>query len=167
MMTRREGFSMFVAIATIIVMAALTALVMSLTGKITKETTDQYRREQAILYAKSYTELAIMAAGANDCLEGFKANTTGSYATVKKGQGYRVLVNIKHIGGDTACPTASQLDSGTNILYAPSRGSSILVDVRVMYKDLDEVDAVLSAGGTITASSPPWRTYFRRTIQRL
>ena len=157
---------MFVAIATIIVMAALTALVMSLTGKITKETTDQYRKEQAILYAKSYTELAIMAAGANDCLEEINANTT-TPTKVIAGEGYGIVVAIKHIGGDTACPTASQLDSGTNILYAPSRGSSILVDVRVRYKDLDEVDAVLNAGGTITASSPPWRTYFRRTIQRL
>jgi hypothetical protein len=160
----REAFSMFVAIATMMIISAVTMLVSSLSGKITKETTDQYRREQAILYAKSYTELAVMAAGTNDCLEHFEANIDGSAAEVKKGQGYRVLVNIRHIGTDnTAC--GSNL-STTPITHSASRNSVIIVDVRVRYRDLDLIDTIQANGESIDGDTA-WRTYHKRSLQRL
>jgi len=158
----RKAFSMFVAIATMMIMGALTLFVTSLSGKITKETTDQYRREQAILYAKSYTEFAIMAASANDCAKNFRGYIDGNQTSVRNGQGYRVLINIRHIGTDIAC--ANTIGS-TSITHEASQGGVILVDVRVQYRDLDLVDTVLSNGGTTAGLT--WRTYRKRSLQRL
>jgi hypothetical protein len=56
-------------------MSAVASLILSMTGKVVKETTTQYRDEQSRLLAKSYTEYAIMAVinydrdAPSDCIE--------------------------------------------------------------------------------------------------
>ena len=55
----KKAFSMITAIFVIVIMSAVTALIMNVTGKTLKETTQQYQKEQAALLARSYTELAI------------------------------------------------------------------------------------------------------------
>ena len=58
----RKAFSMITAIFIIVLMATVGAFILNISAKSVKSTVLQYKREQAILYAKSYTELAIMDA---------------------------------------------------------------------------------------------------------
>ena len=58
----RKAFSMIMAIFVIVLMATVGAFILNLSAKSVKSTLLQYKREQAILYARSYTELAIMTA---------------------------------------------------------------------------------------------------------
>lgn len=157
----RQAFSMFIAIVVVVLMASITALVMSLSGKIVKETTAQYRKEQAMLLAKSYTEFAILAIQghnmqANGCLEtitGIINSTVLNQANpdgANKGEGYKVTVRIQYIGlpADIACAVNTPSTSGD---------TSVLVDVNVRYKDPDAIDV----------ASAPWINFSRRTLQRL
>ncbi|MDM5271237.1 type II secretion system protein [Sulfurovum sp. zt1-1] len=161
MKTQRKAFSLITAIFLIVLMSSIAILVMSLSGKIIKETTGQYKKEQAMLLAKSYTELAIMTVTANDrnatgnCITDINANV-GSNDPTSTGEGYRVRTRISYIGaaGDIqSCADTRELDN-------PSVGNNelnIIVDVYVEYKDITQ--------GDITNS--PWITYHRRTLQKI
>jgi hypothetical protein len=61
----RHAFSMITAIFLIVLLATVAAFILNLSAKTVKDTVLQYKREQAILYARSYTEAAIMKATAN------------------------------------------------------------------------------------------------------
>ena len=61
----RKAFSMIMAIFVILLMATVGAFILNISAKSVKSTLLQYKREQAILYARSYTELAIMTATTN------------------------------------------------------------------------------------------------------
>ena len=153
----RPAFAMITAIFVIMIMASVGAFVMNLSGKMVQETTTQYRREQAILYAKSYTEYAIMAATAQSCIRNINSNIDGNPAQVKAGQGYRVKVEVRYLGTNSGC--TDQI--GPGVLTNP--GTVIVVDVYVRYRDPELPASVLSK---------PWSqylgtTYHRRTIQRL
>ncbi len=151
----RPAFSMITAIFVIVVMASIGAFILNLSGKMVQETSAQYRHEQAILYAKSYTEFAIMAATAKSCVKKISANVDGDQNQVKQGQGYRVEVFVHYIGG---------CDANTSTLtYPNSRANVLRVDTYVRYRDPDDPRSL---------SSIPWSsnhgiTYHRRTIQRL
>ncbi|MGC9350615.1 MAG: type II secretion system protein, partial [Sulfurovum sp.] len=115
---QREAFSLITAIFLIVLMASIAVYVMSLSGKIAKETTAQYKKEQAMLLAKSYTELAIMAVTANDrngtgqCITNINANV-GSNNPIATGEGYQVRTRIAYIGADSdigTCSGTRQLD---------------------------------------------------------
>ena len=81
----RRAFSMITAIFVILIMATVGGFIMNLSGKMIQETTSQYRKEQAILYAKSYTEYAIMAATAQTCIRNISSNIDGTAAQVLQG----------------------------------------------------------------------------------
>ncbi|MDY0402385.1 type II secretion system protein [Sulfurovum sp.] len=157
----REAFSLVTAVFLIALMASIAIYVMSLSGKIVKETTAQYKKEQAVLLAKSYTELAIMTVTANDrnatgqCITDINANV-GSSDPGSSGIGYRVTAHIAYIGAGSDINTCA----GTSILDHPSDGNNdlnLIVDVYVEYKDIIQ--------GDIAAS--PWITYHRRTLQKI
>lgn len=186
----KPAFSLITAIFVIVIMAGLLAMVSNLAGKITKETGAQYRKEQAMLLAKSYTEFAILAIQghqmdnvSNDCLRRFTAdinslkiggtNTNG----VRDGEGYRVEVSMQYIGlrnQGINCPANAFNSTGhksfghhnINSNRTTSNDVSVTVDVYVMYHDMDVIAAIQNAGGTIS-NSTPWVTYHRRTIQKL
>lgn len=61
----RNAFSMLTAIFLIVLLATIAAFILNISAKTVKDTVFQYKREQAILYARSYTEAAIMKASAN------------------------------------------------------------------------------------------------------
>jgi len=157
----REAFSMITAIFVMVLVAAVGAFIMNLSGKIVQETTVQYRKEQAILYAKSYTEFAIMAATAQDCVRGVTANVDGNENDVMEGNGYRVIVQAQYIGNDTPANCSNEL--GGAIAKSSSRGNIILIDTYVHYRDPDHPDS----SKDISWSTNPGTTYHRRTIQRL
>ncbi len=164
----REAFSMFTAIVVLMMMASIAALVFNTAGKITKETTSQYRKEQAMLLSKSYTEFAVLAIqghnmSTNGCLKTITGiiNYTGLDATnnanaSNNGEGYNVRVTLRYIGlpGSVTCSVNSASTSGS---------VSAIVDTYVRYRDPDNPASAESS----TWSNVPWITYHRRTLQKL
>jgi len=158
----RKAFSMITAIFVILLMATVSALVLNVSSKTVKSTTIQYKQEQAILYAKSYTELAIMYATANDPTSGNCAeNINGVIGTnADIGDGYDAQVRIGYIGNGLACSTSRELNDQTISIATPNE-LQIIVDVYIRYRD----PSVIAAWGTSTGA--PWVTYHRRTLQKL
>jgi len=169
----RRAFSMMMAVFVMVLMMGITVLVFNISSKITTATLTQYQKEQAILLAKSYTEYAIMAAGANDSRSGDCVETiTGdvgnivlgknSKGDVDGGQGYRVEVNIGYIGNGVTCSDNHILsDDGTIVTRVNGNELSpnIIVDVYVRYRAVNTHKN--------NKDMPPWVTYHRRTIQKL
>ena len=153
----RKAFSMLIAITALVLIAFLSSIVLSLSGKMIKETTNQFQHEQAQLYAKSFTEYAIMALTANErnstCLEDINS-TIGTPAT---GNGYQIRVHMSFIGNGTGlgdvskCSSNRQLSNSVTTIRSPL---SAIIDVYVEYKDPDN-------------TSGAWFTYHRRTLQKI
>ncbi|HID35851.1 MAG TPA: type II secretion system protein [Ghiorsea sp.] len=154
----RKAFSLLTALVVIVLMATVAILTMSMTGKIVKGTTTQFRKEQAVLIAKSYTELAIMAVTANDrsidCMEDIDAtNVLGTNSA--NGEGYRVRTRISYIGGASEdFSKCSGLRVLNNTVVTPASSLNIIVDTYVEYRELDN-------------TTSPYITYHRRTLQKI
>ena len=149
----RKAFSMITAIFVIVIMATIAILVMNLSGKSVHSTTTQYQRAQAMLYAKSYTEFAILAVTAHDrgtnCVETIK----GSIGNINQG-GYAIRTHIAYIGPGSEignCSGSRQLSTNVTTVATPL---TLIVDDYVDYKDLDNTSA-------------PKITVHRRTIQKI
>ena len=146
---KRKAFSMFTAIVIIILMSTVAMLVMSLSGKLVKETTAQYQREQAFLLANSYTEYAVMAVTANDRSAG---NCLSSiFGTI---DGYSARIHIAYIGSPAiigTCEGTRKLSEGVITNNTPL---TIIIDAYIDYDDLD------NPGGSKI-------TYHRRTVQKI
>ena len=174
----RKAFSMITAIFVIVIMATVAMLVFSTSGKIVKESTIQYRKEQAMLLAKSYTELAVMAvmdhnrSASNSCIEDINGavnalipGATPVSGANTNGTGYDVETKIYYLGNSLPCTTTRILNSSTSIQTdynnttpTPSDAlAAIIVDVYVKYKDPDVPNP----------ASSPWITYHRRTLQKI
>ncbi len=157
---KRPAFSMIMAIFVIVLISTIGAFIMNLSGKMVQETTSQYRKEQAILYAKSYTEFAIMAATSEPCVNKITASLDGTQDEVKEGIGYFVDVRINYLGSNSTCPnqigtaSISTLDAISNV---------IIIDTYVRYRD----PASIAAKNGSAWSVDPGITYYRRTLQRL
>lgn len=135
----KKAFSMVTAIVTIVIMASLTALIMGVTGKTIKATTQQYQKEQASLLARSYTELALLYVSSYDritnanCMENISAHFGPTYPN-----GYDIETKIHYIGQEsslTGCGTAITKLNGTTGF---DNTMSIIIDVYVHYRDLDD-----------------------------
>ena len=158
--TSRKAFSMITAIFMILLMSTVAIFIFNLSGKIVKETTNIYQKEQAVLIAKSYTELAIMTVMANDrngtsvCVDSLNG-VVGPAGASTNGQGYQVRTRIGYIG--STADIASCV--GTRQFGNPASGNelNIIVDVYVEYKDISQA----------TPSTSPWITYHRRTLQKI
>ena len=154
--SNRKAFSLLTALFVIVLMATVAMLVMNMTGKMVKETTTQYQREQAALLAKSYTEYAIMAVTANDrttnnCLSDIDGTVGSNPAS---GNGYRIRARIAYIGHNAevgSCPATRVFSSS---VVEPNSPLNIIVDVYVEYKEADNTSA-------------PWVTYHKRTLQKI
>jgi len=152
----RKAFSMITAIFVIVIMASIGALVVSTSAKIVKTTTAQYQHEQAILYAKSYTEFAVMAVTANDWTSDCTQDITGTIGTSNTtGDGYRIRTRISYIvdGGQidtTSCDATRVLSTNVQTTSTPL---TIIIDAYVDYKDPD--------------NTAQWRTVHRRTVQKI
>jgi len=169
---------MLMAIAVLVIVSLISMLVLNLSGKVTKATTLQYRQEQAILLAKSYTELAMMTVLnydrnlSNNCVEtvsgvvnnlipgGSVANGVSS----TNGGGYQVTAKIYYLGNNLPCSSSRILNQNPIVTdYADGNNTrngdvaAILIDVKVQYKDPDAADP----------SASPWITYRHQTLQKI
>ncbi len=160
MYKQRKAFSLLTAIFLILLMGSVAGFVMSLSGKMVKETTSMYQKEQAVLLAKSYTELAIMTVMSNDrngtgnCISDI-TGVVGATGASTNGEGYYVETRIAFIGSATdigSCYGVRQLGNP-----AAADDLNIIVDVYVRYKDINSP----------TPASSPWVTYHRRTLQKI
>jgi Tfp pilus assembly protein PilV len=152
----RKAFSMLTAIIVIVLMSTVALLIMNMSGKLVKETTAQYQREQAILLANSYTEYAIMAVTANNravnCLQTIQG-AMGDATIANPNNGYRIRTQIAYIGTAAVIGTCA----GTRKLGIHTNTDlplTIIVDTYVDYNDLDNPGA-------------PNMTYHRRTVQKI
>ena len=153
----REAFSMITAIFVILIMASVAAFVLNLSGKIVKSTTTQYQHEQAELYAKSYTEYAILAVTGHNRSSGCLEDINGSIGSPSTGNGYQIHTHIAYIVNGNELTTFTCNDPArilsTNVTE-PSTPMSILIDAYVDFKDPDN-------------PSGPWLTVHRRSIQKI
>ena len=178
----KKAFSMITAIFVIVVMATVSSLIMNISGKTIKATTQQYQKEQAQLLARSYTELAILYAihydrnTNGDCLE-----TITDHFGAAGNDGYDIRINIKYIGNDTlldgctktilADGTVGTADNAThtatwvdnNITNGGINSTiSLVIDTYITYRDFDDPtnsDADLTNDRVIS--------FHRRTLQKL
>jgi len=169
---------MFVAIAVLVIVSLISMMVLNLSGKTVKATTIQYRQEQAILLAKSYTELAIMTVlnydrnASNDCVETVQGvvnnlipgGTVPSGVSSTNGGGYQVTAQIYYLGNNLPCSSTRILNTTPIVTdYADGNGTrngdvaAVLIDVKVQYKDPDAADPANS----------PWITYRHQTLQKI
>ena len=154
----RKAFSMVMAIFVILILATVAMVVLNMTASTVKNTTMQYRQEQAALYAKSYTELAIMTVtdynrAANvRCVETINSNIP-NLASYNDGSGYQTTVNIYYIGNGLPCTPARVLNGANIPSVVAGAAPYVIIDTDVRYMD------------TSTSASPI--TYHRRTLQKI
>lgn len=150
----RKAFSMVTAIFVILILATIAVLSLNMVASTAQSTTMQYRKEQAQLYAKSYTELAIMAiteydrAANNNCVN----SINGVVGTVA--DGYTVSTIISYIGG-AGVPAACNKPANPDVTSfgANNTVAAAIIDVYVTYND--------------TAITQNPITYHRRTLQKI
>ena len=149
-LTKRGGFAMIMAIILIVVLSTIMAIMLELTQKTTKETTNLYLKEQAVLLAKSATELAILeisghkrgAGGNTNCLSYINA----VYPNIASPM-FDINTTIRYIG--------LNCKNGLNYIKTidtPESNGSVLIDT-----------SVTSTPGTSIQTI----RYFRRTLQKL
>ncbi len=150
----RKAFSMVTAIFVILILATIAILSLNMVASTAQSTTMQYRKEQAQLYAKSYTELAIMAiteydrATNNNCVN----NINGAVGTAT--DGYSVSTAISYIGGTGVPATCNKpADPDVTSFGVNNTVAAAIIDVYVTYND--------------TAVSPNPIVYHRRTLQKI
>ncbi len=145
---QRKAFSMFTAIVVIILMATVAMLIMNMSGKLVKETTAQYQREQAMLLANSYTEYAVMAVTANDRNTSCLSTINGTW------NGYSARIHIAYIGNATTIGACADTRKLSDTVTTPDTPLTIIVDAYIDYKDLDN-----PSGQDLV--------YHRRTVQKI
>lgn len=137
--TNRDAFSLITAIFTIILMASVAMFIMNVSGKLIKETSTQYQREQSMLLANSYLEYGIMAVTANEhnktnCLN----YITGKYAQYDVNVTVSYIGNDKNLGSGSSSNCANVLSKSVVTKRSPL---NIILDVFVSYDDDDTVSA--------------------------
>jgi len=148
MQKKREAFSMFIAIVVIVIMATVAMLITSMTGKLVKETTAQYQREQAVLLAHSYTEFAVMAVTANNRAVNCLRTINGTW------HGYSARIQIAYIGDTATIGSCAGTRKLSETVITPNTPLTIIVDAYIDYNDLDNPTA-------------PKMVYHRRTVQKI
>ena len=147
----RSAFSMIMAISVIVIMATVAMFVTNLSSKSVKATTAQYQRAQAMLYAKSYTEFAILAVTAHDRSSNCVDTINGNIGNINQG-GYAIRTQISYIGLASEIGNCGrQLSTNVSTSSTPL---TIIIDAFVDYKDLDNTNDVNL-------------TVHRRTIQKI
>ncbi len=103
----RKAFSMITAIFIIVLMATVGAFILNISAKSVKSTVLQFKREQAILYARSYTGLAIMAAstGVNSITGAAGDYTINTSSTAIPGSDFIIVdVSVSYADYDSSVP---------------------------------------------------------------
>ena len=131
---------------------------MNITGKSVKSTTVQYQKEEALLLARAYTELAMLyvihhnRVLNNNCLE----QINGEFGDPNNL--YKVRVDIKYIGNSQLLPNCPKNITPAWSVANPTgfdSAISLVIDTYISYRNFDD----LTSDRNIT--------FYRRTIQKL
>jgi type II secretory pathway pseudopilin PulG len=141
----RSGFAMITAIIVVIIIGGLMAFSLSLVAQTGKRTTDLYLYEQAVLYSKSASELALL-----DIAQGGACTTVfpslNSIPAI-----YDVNLTVKYVYYDDPLTVGiNESPCGTIVVNTPEQNGSVLMDITV----------------TTNEGTEPIR-YFRRVMQKL
>ena len=134
-----KAFSMITAIFVILIMATVSMLVMSTSGKIVKTTTSQYQDAQANLYAKSYTEFAVMAVTGHDRAVNCLQDVNGVIDDINNG-GYKIRTHIQYIVSEAEkglCSRANKNIINANDIQNIKTPLTLIIDAYVDYQDPD------------------------------
>jgi len=165
MINSRKGFSLLVAIFTIVLVSVVASYIFYASSSISKEGSLEYQQEQARLLARSYTEYAVLAITGNDrstgkCIRQIKADI----GFPDGGQGYKVEVDVTYIANHKyidSCPSADTpkavtlSDNGTDTV-------TVILDVYVKYTDATHPGLDINNPDQI-----PWHTYHKRSLQKI
>jgi len=155
MVKLKNGFSLLVAIFTILLLSLISSYIFYASSSIAKEGGIQYQQEQARLLARSYTEYAVLAISGNNrnttCIDEIEADI-GSPIT---GQGYKIKINITYIGNNKYTSTCSH--KAFTLADTDEDTLSVILDVYVKYKDSLH-PFILNA---------PWQVYHKRSLQKI
>jgi len=181
MMRLRSAFSMIVAIFVIVMLSIVASYIFYASSSVAKEGDIQYKREQAMLLARSYTEYAVLAIMGNGdrnntvnnrCLTNINAIIGNSQNDVNRGLGYQVNVVITYIGDSkylsNQCVDANNINISRIAAQSPTVQTdslSAIIDVYVRYKDWS--NNALNGANAVNAANVPWQTYHRRSIQKI
>jgi len=175
----KKAFSMVTAIFVIIMMSSLTLLIQNLSSKSIHNTTAQYQKEQALLLARSYTELAILYASSYDRTIDCLNTINGQFGPSINNGGYNVVMELRYIGADSqfndntvaSCydvPTVTNLHPTDRVTLLErlngnttfDKSISIIIDTYITYKNLDDPSASVANGDRNI-------TIHRRTLQKI
>ena len=145
-----KAFSMITAIFVILIMATVSMLVMSTSGKIVKTTTSQYQHAQANLYAKSYTEFAVMAVTGHDRTVNCLQDVNGVIGDINNG-GYNIRTHIQYIVSDNERGMCPRINA--NDIQKLKTPLTLIIDAYVDYQDPDNDEQTL--------------TVHRRSVQKI
>jgi hypothetical protein len=142
----RKAFSMITAIFVIVILATIAMLALRMVASTSQSTTIQYRKEQAQLYAKGYTELAVMAV----TQYGRSANCINNIAGTT-GDGYTISGTIRYIGAAGMNGACNRL--GTTTAGGGDSIASVVIDMDVSYADASTSQSTI--------------VYHKRTIKKI
>ncbi|WP_457746451.1 hypothetical protein [Sulfurimonas sp.] len=142
----KSGIAMIMAIFIIVLITTIMALALSLTSKTTKQTTDLYIYEQAVLLSKSAAEYALLKISQN-----LPCSDLDEHISNQDGY-YNIDIKLRYIYTTNA---PCLVNGGTlyTIVNTPEQNGSVLMDITVDVNDT-------------SVTTEPIR-YFKRTIQKL
>jgi len=172
MIKLKRAFSLMVAIYVMLLLSIVATYIFYSSSSIAKEGEIQYKREQAILLARSYTEYAVMAIMGNGdrstpakCLTEIDAIIGKDANSVDLGLGYKIKVVITYIGNRQYIQNCSRYAALLNNPPADPDTLSAIIDVYVSYRDWS--NSKLYNGNATEKQNVPWQTYHRRSIQKI
>lgn len=160
---QRNAIAMILAIGTMVILATIMALSISLSSQTTKTTTNYYLHEQTVLLSKSAAEYALLRISQDlPCTHqnfNFTPDLNQDGSTLD--DIYDINIDLTYIyTGNAPCTADATLDGvGTAAsrryfnITTPAQNGSVLMDITVSVTD-------------VNITSEPI-CYFKRTIQKL
>jgi type II secretory pathway pseudopilin PulG len=160
----KNGFSLLVAIFVIMLLSIVASYIFYASSLVTNEGRLQYQKEQAAIYARSYTEYAVLAISGNNrnsgqCITDINANI----GNPNIGQGYKIVVKISYIGNNKYVKNCNTNNVVANLSDTSDDDTLFaIIDVYVSYRD-----TLHKSINTGWQKNIPWQTYHKRSIQKI
>ncbi len=155
---KRRGIAMIMAIAVIIILSTIMALMLNLTAQSSKQTTNDYLHEQAILLTRSAIEYSLLRISATNRSTGCLTSINAAYPKNDATKIFDINMSIRYIGLSAGnvfneCNASNNYIVNADVTNSESKGSILL-------------DVIVSTPPDSNITTEPI-TYFRRTLQKL
>jgi len=139
----RSAFSMIVAIATLVMIATIMTISLSLSSQSAKDTGTIYLQQQAQLYARSATEFALFWLSGNPC-------ATSPLNLQIEGAKYSARISFMHITTEVCANGGTRINTALNTVES---NATVIIDT------------ILEVNQTLFGLSEPIKIH-RRTLQK-